>query len=263
MIVNSIYFMHCIIWVIGDYYCFLFVRQILGKREAIATLVYSLTSEHVNDYVLRTSANSVEGNLMFVTFYYFLNMKPKFFDKNLSLLTLAITLSFTIRSSSIVGYIPLALQAIYQDINFLLPIIVSGLCITIPTVCMNLASDAYFYGYWTVPQYNFVYVNVVLGISKFFGEMPWYYYINYLHNEFCEIETYGLPIFFLMSVRQWRGTLSPASGNGWRRAIEGETPHDKLIRAPFVMVFFFTNFIILSSLAHKEMRFITTLVQIG
>lgn len=30
-----------------------------------------------------------------------------------------------------------------------------------------------------------------------------------------------------------------------------------------MLVFFFTNFIILSALAHKEMRFITSLVQIG
>lgn len=113
MIVNSVYLMHCIIWVIGDYYCFLFVRQILGKREAIATLAYSITSEHVNDYVLRTSANSVEGNLMFVVFYYYLNLKPKIFDKNIMKLTFAITLSFTIRSSSIVGYIPLAAIVIF------------------------------------------------------------------------------------------------------------------------------------------------------
>jgi len=76
LVINSIYFMHCIIWSIGDYYCFLFVRQLLGKREAIMTLLYSLTSEHVNDYVLRTSANSVEGNLMFVVFYHYLNLKP-------------------------------------------------------------------------------------------------------------------------------------------------------------------------------------------
>jgi hypothetical protein len=46
---------------------------------------------------------------MFVVFYYYLNIKPKIWDKNLSLLTLAITLSFIVRSSSIVGYIPLAL----------------------------------------------------------------------------------------------------------------------------------------------------------
>ena len=101
--------MHVIIWIVGDYYCFLFVRQLLGKREAICTLAYSITSEYINDYVLRTSANSVEGNLMFVVFYYYLNIKPKIWDKNLSLLTLAITLSFIVRSSSIVGYIPLAL----------------------------------------------------------------------------------------------------------------------------------------------------------
>jgi hypothetical protein len=201
LVVNSIYFMHCIIWVVGDYYCYLFVRQLLGKREAIATIAYSLTSEYVNDYVLRTSANSVEGNLMFVVFYYYLNIRPKMFDKNLSLLTLAITLSFTIRSSSIVGYIPLALIAIYQDPRFFWPIIVCGLTITIPVVMVNLLSDAHFYGYFTVPQYNFVYVNVVMGISKFFGEMPWYYYIEHLYNEFCEIESYGLPVFFLLSTR--------------------------------------------------------------
>ena len=105
--------MHCLIWMIGDYHCFLFVRQILGKREAIATLAYSITSEHVNDYVLRTSANSVEVNLMFVVFYYYLNLKPKIFDKNIMKLTLAITISFTIRSSSIVGYIPLAAIVIF------------------------------------------------------------------------------------------------------------------------------------------------------
>mmetsp|Transcript_38951 Transcript_38951/g.59219 ORF Transcript_38951/g.59219 Transcript_38951/m.59219 type:complete len:170 (-) Transcript_38951:1261-1770(-) len=169
--------MHCLIWVVGDYYCFLFVRQLLGKREAIATLAYSITSEHVNNYVLRTSANSVEGNLMFVVFYYYLNVKPKIFDKNLSLLTLAITLSFTIRSSSIVGYVPLAVIIILRDWRFFLPIVVAGLTITIPCCLINLASDAYFYGYFTVPQYNFVYVNVVMGISKFFGEMPWFYYI--------------------------------------------------------------------------------------
>lgn len=64
---------------------------------------------------------------------------------------MAITFSFAVRSSSIVGYIPLALIAIVKDINFLIPIIVAGLTIAIPTVLINLASDAYFYGYWTVP----------------------------------------------------------------------------------------------------------------
>ena len=123
----------------------------MGKREAIATIIYSVTSEHVNDYVLRTSANSVEGNLMFVVFYYYLNIKPKVFDKNLCYLTLAITISFIVRSSSIVGYIPLALIVIFKDTRFFVTILIAGATIAVPAVLLNLVSDAHYYGYWTVP----------------------------------------------------------------------------------------------------------------
>ena len=66
-------------------------------------------------------------------------------------LTFAITLSFSVRSSSIVGYIPLALIIIIKDFRYFLPILVAGLTVTIPTVFLNLMSDAYFYGYFTVP----------------------------------------------------------------------------------------------------------------
>ena len=161
---------------------------------------------------------------MFVVFYYYLNIKPKIFDKSLTILTLAITISFTVRSSSIVGYIPLALIVIFRDPKFLLPMIVCGVTIAIPFIVINLMSDAHFYGYFTIPQYNFLYVNIVMGISKFFGEMPWFYYIDHLYNEFCEIESYGLPIFFLLSTRQMNGTLSPSSGYGLMKRIKGETP---------------------------------------
>mmetsp|Transcript_13670 Transcript_13670/g.23283 ORF Transcript_13670/g.23283 Transcript_13670/m.23283 type:complete len:151 (+) Transcript_13670:843-1295(+) len=127
--------------------------------------------------------------------------KPRLFDKNLSLLTLAITLSFIIRSSSIIGYFPLALIQIFRDTRFFVPIVVAGLSITVPLILLNLLSDAQNYGYFTVPQYNFVYVNVVLGLSKFFGEMPWYYYLDQLVDQFCEVQTWGIPIFFLLSTR--------------------------------------------------------------
>jgi hypothetical protein len=45
----------------------------------------------------------------------------------------------------------MALMAIVSDNRFFLPILVCGLCITIPIVLINLVSDAHFYGYWTVP----------------------------------------------------------------------------------------------------------------
>jgi len=67
-----------------------------------------------------------------------------------------------------------------------------------------------------------------------------------------------------MSVRQWNGTLYSYSGNGWlKKVVEGETPREKLIRVPFMAIFFLTNVIILSALGHKEMRFITNVILIG
>jgi len=88
---------------------------------------------------------------MFVVFYYYLNIKPKIFDKNLCMLTLAITISFIVRSSSIVGYVPLAVIVIFKDTRFFIPILIAGATIAVPAVLINLVSDAYFYGYWTVP----------------------------------------------------------------------------------------------------------------
>jgi hypothetical protein len=151
LVINSIYFMHCLMWVIGDCYMYSFTRQLLGRREAIAALAFSLTSEYVNDYVLRTSANSVEGNMMFIVFYHYLNLQPKMFDRSLTILTIAVTISFTTRSSSIVGYIPLALLKILQDWKYFLPMLVAALTIALPFILINLWFDAILYGYWTVP----------------------------------------------------------------------------------------------------------------
>jgi phosphatidylinositol glycan class B len=207
--------MHCIIWTIGDYHCYMFVRQIIDKKTAQMTILSSVTSQFVQFYVLRTSANGIEGNLMYVVFYYILNIKPVIFDKCLTILTAAITLSFSIRSSSLIGYIPLALMVIWRDTDFFIPILISGITIAVPMVVLNVCSDAYFYGYWTFPQYNFVYLNVVEGLSEYFGTSPWYYHMRQLTDEFCEIESYGFQVFVLMSIRQVFGTLSTNSGNGW------------------------------------------------
>jgi hypothetical protein len=47
------------------------------------------------------------------------------------------------------------------------------------------------------------------------------------------------------------------------KKIKGETPHEKLIRVPFMAIFYLTNVFVLSSLGHKEMRFITNVILIG
>ena len=43
---------------------------------------------------------------------------------------------------------------------------------------MSIAIDSWFYGQLTVPPYNFVYINVVDNLSKFFGEDMGAYYLQ-------------------------------------------------------------------------------------
>jgi hypothetical protein len=74
LLVNSIYFMHVLVWTFGDIFMMKFVTQLLGKREAIFCFLMSLTSEYVNEHVLRTSTNGIEGFMMFISFYYFMNI---------------------------------------------------------------------------------------------------------------------------------------------------------------------------------------------
>ena len=71
LLVNSMYFMHCAIWVFGDYFYYQFVKLMAGRRCAVLTTMISLTNETVNRYVSRTSMNGVEGNLAITALYFY------------------------------------------------------------------------------------------------------------------------------------------------------------------------------------------------
>ena len=85
----------------------------------------------------------------------------------MALMTFAITMAFLVRSSSIIGWVPLALIYIFQTssliclLHNLLAIIQAGLFIAIPMVILSLCMDSFYYGAFAFPQFNFVYVNVV------------------------------------------------------------------------------------------------------
>ena len=112
-----------------------------------------------------------------------------------------ISICFLARSSSLAAWIPLAIFKILEDSNFFLPIVLAGLSVTIPAIGFSIALDSYYYGVLTIPQVNFVYVNVVENASKFFGVDPWYFYIKGFQEEFCDIYILGIFGLSLLTVR--------------------------------------------------------------
>lgn len=108
--------------------------------------------------------NGVESVLCSVAFYYFTRLTYKkdknnkndhlIFDANLGLMTLAISVAFMIRSSSLVGWVPLALAKIFSTKNTaqnFMSLIQAGIFITLPTIVLSIIMDSMFYGKLTIP----------------------------------------------------------------------------------------------------------------
>lgn len=166
------------------------------------------------------------------------------FDTNLQKMTLLISITFLARSSSLAAWIPLAILKMAEDINWLLPILVAGLSVTVPVCALSVFIDSYYYGVFTIPQVNFVHVNVVENVSKYFGFEPWYFYIEGFKEEFCTVYFLGLFGLSLFTVQQMCGSLKAFNAN-----VNGAS------RIPSLFVFIIAYLTVLSMVDHKELRF--------
>lgn len=72
-------------------------------------------------------------------------------------MTFAITIAFLIRSSSLIGWIPLALASIFSSYSFnsilfnFTAIFKAGLCVAVPLIIFSIGIDSLFYGKLTFP----------------------------------------------------------------------------------------------------------------
>jgi hypothetical protein len=67
------------------------------------------------------------------------------------LMTVAITLAFLVRSSSLVGFIPLALYKISLSFDDFVAILSAGIFVAVPIMGLSVAMDSCYYGALTFP----------------------------------------------------------------------------------------------------------------
>ena len=187
MVCNSILFMNSLIQVAGDYYLFLLSNDVLGREGALMTITYSIVNRRMNEIFAKTLTNGCEAVFCIMGLYYYANLKPKF-DRNMALMTFGITIAFIVRSSSLCGWLPLALIKCLSSYDYFLAILTSGVVVALPTFAFSVLIDSICYGRFTCPQLNFVYVNVVDNISKYFGEEPGFYYLTELPYFLTQLE---------------------------------------------------------------------------
>mmetsp|Transcript_102605 Transcript_102605/g.141885 ORF Transcript_102605/g.141885 Transcript_102605/m.141885 type:complete len:139 (-) Transcript_102605:36-452(-) len=133
-----------------------------------------LFSVYENMFLIRCFTNTIECIFAVVTFYFYLN-QDKHFTVSTCIVTALITFSFMMRNTSPIGWIPLlAIKVLYNQ-SFL-PFLVAAFIIAVPIIGINVLLDSYFFdptlSTWTFTGYNFLNVNLVEGISSYFGEQP-------------------------------------------------------------------------------------------
>ncbi|KAG6013865.1 glycosylphosphatidylinositol anchor biosynthesis [Claviceps pusilla] len=109
---------------------------------------------------------------------------------------------------------------------------------------VSAVSDYFFFGFWTFPPYNWLNFNISKSLAVFYGRSPWHYYLSQGLPLLC---TTSLP-FALLGLFQLT-TTEPSS-----------ITEANILRTLSGTVF--TTIVALSSISHKEVRFIYPLLPI-
>jgi hypothetical protein len=83
------------------------------------------------------------------------------------------------RNTSPVGWIPLLAIKVLNE-GSLLPFIISAIAVAVPLIGGIIYIDTIYYqsDKWVLTGYNFLEMNILHGLSKYFGEDPWWMYIT-------------------------------------------------------------------------------------
>ncbi|CDW76889.1 UNKNOWN [Stylonychia lemnae] len=230
------YVAHSLLVILSDQYLWKVGLKTVGRNATRIGFIFYVTNRVYNEVIIRCFGNSVEAISYIIAFNYFLDVKDKF-NKTTAIMTALISLSFMIRSTSPIGWIPLLLLKIVQDKSFF-AFLKAGFFIAIPLVTFCIYLDTTFYGEFTVTGYNFLKVNILEGVSRYFGTEPPYYYVFVF-----------LPLYFTSAYP----SLIYAIYNYYKECSQKkQTPYMVYMTLFYVLIF--------SLIAHKEYRFMQPII---
>ena len=163
--------------ILNDLFIWKLGKKLVGVDATRFAMILIVFNWQQIEFISRCFTNSVEQILSVIAFYFYLK-QGKSFTIDTVILTALITVSFVSRTTSIVGWIPLLAIKVLRD-GSLIPFIMSAVTVAIPCMGLMFYIDSCYYGgeEWTVTSYNFLKTNVLEGLSRYFGEDPWFWYV--------------------------------------------------------------------------------------
>ena len=231
------YLTQSLLVILNDYFVWRIGKKLMNKDSARYAMLFLIFNRIQNEYIVRCFANSLEQVLTVVAFYYYIDQKDRL-SINTVLLTGLVAMAFVMRPTCVVGWLPLlSFKVLFE--GAMPPFVLSAVFIGGPILFLSVYIDTAYYNAahgtddWVITMKNFLETNVVRGLSKYFGEDPWYHYLLVFCPAIC---TVLYPVVLLS--------------------------HYKLAREQYYLVTFTTFYVVFFSvfIPHKELRFLLPVV---
>jgi len=204
----------------------------VGRQIAMVLFLFNFT---YMQQIHRLYSCSYESMLGIVSLYYFSKLTTQF-DKNLAIVIGLQTLSFILRNTSPIGWVPILVCKAFElglfemICNYLKGFVV----IFMPMFILATAIDSYYYGALTIVPWNFIKVNVFQGLSQTFGSDP---IEKYIAQEIPVRFNIFLPVLILGMIAHWKVCRNQQ-------------------KVPYLVIYCFSIIGFLSLISHKEPKFL-------
>jgi hypothetical protein len=130
----------------------------------------------------RTFSNTIEAALLPMALYFWTKVKgndKQIISSHALYLTIIITISFILRNTSIIPWLPVMMYKVFIHKTFQ-KFMFCGVFIAVPLLLLSFGLDSWYYGKWTSTAYNFLDFNVLSGQSAYFEtNSPLNYILSY------------------------------------------------------------------------------------
>lgn len=232
------YLVHMLLVLLGDHYLWRVGRETVGKQATQCAFVFYLTNRVQNALIIRCFTNAIEEIISIIAFYFYSRVGSSL-TANTAIFTALVSVQFMMRNTSPIGWIPLLFIKVFRDGAFV-PFLICAVTIALPIVVGATLLDSLFYSQgqpnfeWTFTGLNFLRINLVEGLSKYFGDHPWWFYLVVFGPAMF---TVLYPLVLLAIYKYTTETLA-----------KGGSPDIAYMTVFYVIVF--------SIIGHKEKRFL-------
>ena len=198
------YLAHLPVVILTDYYTWKVSKRVIGHDASRISMIFLFFNRFQTMHITRTLTNGLEQMFTIVAFYFYLNQKNKFTFSTV-VLTALISFAFMMRNTSPVGWLPLLAIKVLKEGAFV-PFLISGIFVALPILFGCVWMDTLVYGSdkWVFTGYNFLEMNLLHGLSKYFGEDgPLYYIVSAYPSIFVVLVPIALIATFTHIKYQW------------------------------------------------------------